>query len=301
MLKKVLTYVMIVCVACLAALNYQLFIFPNSFAPAGLNGICTMIQHLFGINVGYLSLLINIPLAIAVFFFVSRPLALRSAVYVIVFSVVLVILDYVDLSRFAYDSGYSKILGPLVSGIIMGVVYSLLAKGGAYTGGIDFVASLIQKKNPEQSLFWVIFILNCFVAGLSYFVYGFQLEPVILCILHSFASSTLSDRMSKSIRGAVRFEIVTDHPDQISQAIIHQLHHSATLLPGKGIYKDREVSVLVCVVNKSQARVLSSIVASYPNTFTIMSNVNEVVGNFKRLDKYGHQEKQLLDAGNIRF
>lgn len=300
-MKKVLTYMMIVVVAFIGALNYQLFIFPNSFAPSGINGICTMIQHVFGISVGYLSLLINIPLAIAVYFLVSKPLAVRSALYVVVFSVALVILDHVDLSRFAYTTASSTILGPLVSGIITGTIYALLARGGAYTGGMDFVASLIHRKNPEKNLFFVIFALNCCVAIISYFVYGFQMEPVILCILHSFASSTISDKTGKSIRSAVRFEIVTDHPEEISEAIIHQLHHSATLLPGKGIYKGKETSVLVCVVNKTQASQLSAIVRSYPDTFTIMSQVNEVVGNFKRLDKHGKVEKQLLDAGNVEF
>ncbi len=302
-MKKVLTYIFIVVIACVGAFNYQLFIFPNSFAPSGLNGICTMIQHTFHISVGYLSLLINVPLAVAVYFLVSKPLALRSAVYVVVFSVALLVLDHVDLSRFAYatDNGTSTILGPLVSGIITGTIYSLLARCGAYTGGIDFVASLIQKKHPQISFFWVIFALNCTVAGVSYFVYGFQMEPVILCILHSFASSTISDKTGKSIRAAVRFEIVTDHPQQISDAIIHQLHHSATLLPGKGVYRGRETSVLVCVVNKSQAQALAAIVRGYPDTFTIMSHVNEVVGNFKRLDKSGNQERELLDTGDANL
>ena len=42
--KKFLTYLVIGAVAVMAALNYQLFVFPNKFAPSGLNGICTMIQ-----------------------------------------------------------------------------------------------------------------------------------------------------------------------------------------------------------------------------------------------------------------
>ena len=121
-MKKILTYCMIVLLAILGAFNYHLFIFPNQFAPAGLNGICTMIQYISGISVGYLSLLINIPLAIAIFFKVSRPLAVRSMTYVAVFSTALVALDYIDLSGFAYatENGTSTILGPLVAGVITG-------------------------------------------------------------------------------------------------------------------------------------------------------------------------------------
>ena len=120
--NKPITYAVIVVIALVAALNYQIFIFPNKFAPSGLNGICTMIQHVFGISVGYLSLVINIPLAIAVYIFVNKPLAIRSMVYVGTFSVALLVLDEVDLSMFQYatETGTSTILGPLVAGIIFG-------------------------------------------------------------------------------------------------------------------------------------------------------------------------------------
>ena len=80
--KKTLTYAVIAVVAVICALNYELFVFPNRFAPSGINGICTMIQYIFGINIGYLSLIINIPLATAVYLLVSKPLAIRSMVYV---------------------------------------------------------------------------------------------------------------------------------------------------------------------------------------------------------------------------
>ena len=64
--KKTLTYIVIVGLAMVSALNYQLFIFPNRFAPAGLNGLCTMIQYVTGITVSSLNLLINLPLAFLV-------------------------------------------------------------------------------------------------------------------------------------------------------------------------------------------------------------------------------------------
>ena len=91
--KKVLTYAVIVILATICALNYELFVFPNKFAPAGLNGICTMIQYITGINVGYLSLLINIPLAALVLWKVSRSLALRGMLYVAAFSLFLILLE----------------------------------------------------------------------------------------------------------------------------------------------------------------------------------------------------------------
>lgn len=298
--KKIITYIVIVLIALVCALNYQLFVFPNRFAPAGLNGVCTMLQYLFGINVGYMSLLINIPLAVAVYLLVSKPLAVRSMVYVVTFSVALLVLERVDLSRFAYatNTGTSTIMGPLVAGIVNGSCYSMLVKASAYSGGTDFVAAVIHKYHPEKSIFYLIFALNVTVAIASYFVYDFQIEPVILCILYAFTSSTVSERLAKSGRSAVRFEIITDYPQQIADAIIHQLHHSATLLPGKGMYLGRQTNILICVVNKTQAAALSAIVRSYPDTFAVVSQVGEVMGNFKHLTPAGKPEAELLDHGD---
>ena len=298
--KKGITYLFIVSLALLNALSYQLFIFSNRFAPAGINGICTIIQHIFGINLGYLSLIINIPLAIWTYFKVGRSLAVRSMLYVAAFSVFLIVLERVDLSAFAYETanGTSKILGPLIAGLINGVVYSMLVRTSASSGGADFIAAIIHKDRPDLNFFVIVFTINVFVAAASYFVYDYQIEPVILCIMYSFMSSTVSDKMMKSGRSAVRCEIITDYPQEISAAIIAQHHHSATLLPAKGMYLGRQTNILISIVNKTQLAALSSIIKEYPHTFAVMSNVNEVFGNFKRMDNRGNLEREFLDKGD---
>ncbi len=299
-LKKAWTYLVIAFVALLASVNYELFVFPNQFAPSGLNGICTMIQHISGISVGYLSLLINVPLALWCYLEVSKPIALRSMVYVMTFSIGLLILDHVDLSAFAYatENGTSKILGPLVAGIIQGYVYSILMKASAYTGGTDFISAIIHKRNPNKSVMGMTFTINCFVAAGSYFVYGYQMEPVILCIMYSFMSSNVADRQMRSGREAICFEIITDYPEEVSREIIDKTHHSTTLIPARGMYSGRETNMLICVVNKTQAAAVAGICRSYPNTFAVMDPVSEVMGNFKNLSSDGKEVVEVLDAGD---
>lgn len=303
MKKKLLSYLVVVGLALACALNYQLFVFPNRFAPAGLNGLCTMIQYLFHISVGYMSLLINIPLAIWAMVKVSRTMAVRSMVYVVAFSLALILLQRVDLSRFAYETanGTSKILGPLVAGVINGASYSILARCGANSGGMDFVAAVVHKKHPEMGFFWIIFLINAIVAGCSYFVYGYQVEPVILCILYSFMSSSVSDRVVRGRRSAVRCEIITDCPEEISEAIITRMHHTATLVPARGMYSNKETHVLLCIVNRNQIPELAELLEKYPHTFAVLSGVSDVIGNFKRLDAHGRQTKNLLDEGGSRI
>ena len=299
-MKKAWTYLVIAMVALVASVNYELFVFPNQFAPSGVNGICTMIQYVTGVSVGYLSLLINVPLAIWCYIEVSKPIALRSMVYVITFSLGLLLLDHVDLSPFAYatENGTSKILGPLVAGVIQGYVYSILVKASAYTGGTDFVSAIIHKRSPEKSVFVISFTLNAAVAVASYFVYGYQMEPVILCILYSFLATNVGERLMKSGRSAIAFEIITDYPDEISQDIIRDIHHTTTLIPGKGMYSGRETSVLLCVVNKTQIAAVNSIIRRYPNTFAIVNPVSEILGNFRKLNSTGKEVAEVLDSGD---
>ena len=298
--KKAWTYLVIAMVALIASVNYELFVFPNQFAPSGVNGICTMIQHVTGVSVGYLSLLINVPLAIWCYIEVSKPVALRSMVYVITFSLGLLILDHVDLSPFAYSTanGTSKILGPLVAGVIQGYVYSILVKASAYTGGTDFVSAIIHKRSPEKSVFGISFSLNAVIALGSYFVYGYQMEPVILCILYSFMATNVGERLMKSGRSAIAFEIITDYPNEISRDIIRDIHHTTTLIPGKGMYSGRETSVLLCVVNKTQIAAVNRIIRNYPNTFAIVNPVSEILGNFRKLNSTGKEIAEVLDAGD---
>ena len=298
--KKVMAYIVIAGLALLSAVIYTLFIFPNQFAPSGINGICTMIQYLTGLNMGYMSFLLNLPLALAVYLKVSKSLAIRAMTYVACFSAALVLLEYVDLSALAYatENGTSAILAPLAASVINGSFYALLLRAGTYTGGTDFVASLIHLRRPDFNFFYVTFGLNAVVALISFFVYDYSLEPVILCILYSFLTSMVTDRLNKSGRSAVRFEIITGHPEEISRDIIQQLRHSATLIPGRGMFRGQPISILICIVNKTQTARLAAIIRSYPHTFAVSSQVSEVMGNFKRFDNQGNQERELLDTGD---
>lgn len=298
--KKIWTYAAIIGLAVICALNYHLFVFPNKFAPAGLGGVCTMIQYILGINVGWMNLAINVPLALIVLWKIGKSLAGRSFLFAVVFSGMLIALEYVNLTPFIYETtnGTSTILGPLVAGVINGWLYSVIVRMSSTTGGMDLVSALIRHSHPHLNFFWVSFAINVCVAFASYFVYGFQIEPVILCILYCFMTSTVSDRLTKAGNAAVRCEIITDHPDELSHQIIEKLHHTATVMPARGMYRDKETSVLVCVINRAQRTALSELIQEFPHTFAVFSEVTTVMGNFKRLDRAGNPEKDLIDKGD---
>ena len=85
-MKKSWEYASVVLVALLLSLNYYIFIITNHFAPAGLNGIATMIQYKTGFSISYMSLLINIPLSVAAFFLVHKGFAVKTLLFSVVYS-----------------------------------------------------------------------------------------------------------------------------------------------------------------------------------------------------------------------
>ena len=282
--RKTFEYLAITLIAVLSALCYVVFIFPNSFAPAGFNGIATMIQYIFDINAGYLSLIFNIPFIIAVYLLVDKEFAVKSAVFILAFSGALILMDepFLNLDPFIYqtDNGTSTILGPVVSGILNGALLGQVIMYNSCSGGTELVAVLIHKFKPAYNFMWVTFVLNSAVAIVSYFVYGYELEPVMLCILYSYFYSNVSDRMLKGSREAIRFEIITNYPNEVANEIIEKLGHSATLVNAEGCYTHEQKSMLICVINKDQITKLKQILKKYPGTFASISNVSNTVGQF---------------------
>ena len=283
--STVKSYGLIVLLAAAMGLSYQVFVFPNAFAPAGINGLATMVQYLFHISIGSFSLIINIPLLLLAWRRVGHEFARKNLAFVLAFSAVNLILGRLDLSAVAYHTanGNSAILGPAVAGVISGAVYGFVIRQGGATGGTDIVAAWVRSKHPEASLVWLIFALNASVAALSFFVYGWQFEPVILCLLYCYLSSRISDGILKGGKKAMKFEVVTADADALAARLMGELRHGVTVLPARGMHDNVPRDLLVCVVNRHQIVHFQEILSQFPGTFAYVSEVNETMGNFKHI------------------
>jgi len=291
--KEVFTYVFILLTAFASAVSYCLFIVPNDFAPGGLSGIATMIQYKTGFSIGSFTLLANIPLCVFAYFAIERRFAIRSSVYVVAMSLFYNLLrDAAFLTPYYYDAGGVDTIFPcLLAGILCGAVYGINFSLSSSTGGIDFVSKYVNKKAPQFNFFWVSFAQNAIVAMLSYFVYtedvdGFAMhnwKPVCLCLLYSFVANFIASRMIAGNLRATQFMIISEHTDAIKEEIFRTLHHSATEMEAVGAYSGENRRVLLCVVNSHQIVDFKKILKKYDKTFVLISPVQEIVGNFRRI------------------
>ena len=280
--RKVKEYIVVVLLAFLLAASYELFIYPNNFAPAGIPGIATIIQHLTGFSVGYMNVLVNIPLLIIVYRFSNMEYVIHTAIFSMCFSLFLILMDHMDLCNFVYhtENGTSAILGPLAGGLVSGFCYGTAMKHNGCTGGTDLVAAWLHHHRPERNIVWLIFGINTVVAAVSYFVYDFQIEPVILCLLYCFTSSKVGDIILKGFKEAIKFEIITDNPKELADAIMETFHHGVTEVPAIGGFTKQDKTMLVCLVNKHQIVRFQRLLGQFPGTFAYMTSVKETMGNF---------------------
>lgn len=275
----------IVVAAVMLAFSYSMFIFPNQFAPAGVPGIATMIQYLLGFKVAYLTVLVNVPLLIASYFIVSKEFAIHSAIYTVVFSLTLLLLEEIDMSGIAYHTanGTSTILAPIAGGVVSGYSYTLVMKRNGCTGGTDLIGALLHHYKPEMNMLWIIFTINALVAAASYFVYDFRIEPVILCLMYCFISSKVCDLTLKGFKEAIKFEVITDAPDALADAIMRETHHGVTEVSAVGGFTHSNKTLLICVVNKHQIVQFQRIIQQFPGSFAYLSTVKETTGNFRKI------------------
>ncbi len=274
MIRRIFKQSALVVFAFLSALNYTVFVFPNSFAPSGLDGICTMIQNLSGVSMGYLALIANIPLVLAAFLILNREFAVNSTVYIISFSIGIVLLKKFDISDFYYITETSIILAPVAAGAIRGILYAVTLRLNGSSGGVDIVSALVKNKKPHLNLMNIIFFFNMLVALSSYFVYGMKPEPVICSIIYSFMSSTVSNKLRSGNNKTVKFEIITPDAQKLCREISDKLHQTATIMDAHGAFSGADMKMVVCVVAKEKAPYVENMILNYPDCVVFSSIVS---------------------------
>lgn len=292
-ISKAKEYAFVIVLGAVLALDYRLFIVENNFAPAGINGIATMIQYKCGFSIGYMSLIINVPLCVFAFFFIDKKYAAKTLTFCVAYSLFYLFMGSWDIQRFKYVAADTDVFPAVIAGAICGVVSGFLYKASASTGGTDVVSKFLSIKKPQWNFFYVTFVINAAVAVASLFVYADINEktseialnylPVCKCIAYAFISNFIGNLILRGCKTACKFIVVTTHAEEINDEIIAKLKHTSTRIVGYGGYSQQEKSILLCVVNKHQMVDFQSIIKKYDNTFAVAENVNETVGNFKKI------------------
>ncbi len=302
--KIIYRYLIITLAAALMASSTYILVIPNDFAPSGISGICVMVQYLFKFSIGYLNVIINLPLCIIAFIMGYRRFAVRSYYFCLVYSGLYVLIQNINPTFLQYDAnGQDTMLPVLIAGIISGLVTVMCYESLGSQCGTDIISKILSEKKPEFNFFFASFIINSVVALASLFVYAFDenlvfnasnlnnYKPVALCVLYCLSDSLLADVIWKNGKEASEFIVITSSPDQIIEQIMKITHHTGTILDGQGVYSGDDKTVLIFVVNKFQVPQIKRLLKRYPDTFSYIATVNETVGYFDSRRVKGAEKK----------
>ena len=269
--------------AAAVAIFMHVLVYPANFAPSGIDGLATMLQHVTGWNAGIFTLAINTPLLIAAWFVLKKRYVLYTVLYTIAFSAFLLLLEGVGF--YQYDAQNELLLPAIFGGVGHGLT-GIMFRLGASSGGVDVMASMIQKKLPHRNVETIVALLCGVILVASYFVYR-SLGSLLLAIVEIFVCERVTAMFLRTSRNAVKFEIVIEDGEEvgrIKREILEEIRHGATVMEAKGLYSDSKKRMIVCVVNYREIPAFLKLLSRYPDAFVYYSDVMGVHGNFDRED-----------------
>lgn len=250
------------------------FVAPANIAPGGATGLALMVNYLFGLPIGTMTLVLNVPLLILAWFYLSHRFAVATAITTTLCSL---ILD-VAIAPFCPVYAGDRLLCSLYGGVLVGLGMAFIFIAGTTTGGTDILGYLLQKKKPHISIGRALMLVDGVVLVVSILVYG-DIEAALFGLISLYAQTKIIDGVIYGGDVGSMATIVTGNPDDMAAKIIYELDRSATLLPAKGAYSKQDVSVLLCTVRKSQFSKLKKIVyEADANAFVMVTETTEVFG-----------------------
>lgn len=264
----------------LFALSIHFFTSPNQIAPGGITGIATILNSLFGLPIGVVTSVINIPILILGYFNVGKRFLVKTILTLITFT----FWSDVVLRNFPVFTE-DKLLAAIFGGVIMGTGIGLILSRGASTGGTDITNKIIGMRLPHLKIGKITFMSDLVVVTISAIVYQ-SIKPALYALVCLYISSIAVDVVLYGFDVCKFIYVISDKADAISQQIIVDMHRGATILRSYGAFtKEERPTVMVAVRQNEYYRIKKIIHQIDPNAFMIVTPASEIVGaGFKPLD-----------------
>ena len=255
------------------ALGMHVFIYPTDFAPSGIDGMATVLQEITGVNAGFFTVAINLPLLIAAWFVLNKRYVYYTVLYTVFLSCFLILLAQIDF--YAYEPHGERLLPAIFGGIAHGLT-GIMLRLGASSGGVDVVAGMIQKKHSHRDVEKIISLISFATVVLSYLVYR-NLESVLLSVVEIIVCERITSLILRTTRMAVKCEIITAESEEIRRVLSEKLPPQAFVIPLQTRQTEDLSGVLFCVLRRRELPDLLRILRQFPHTTVYYSDVMGVV------------------------
>lgn len=274
-----------------------LFLSPAKLYSGGATGLAQLIQGIIEncggyMNLGWLIFIVNIPIAIIGFKFVSLRFTFYSIIAIVVQSLATGILEATGWSPFlALAKPINTLDGEIINyggiltlaifgGLLAGVSSGLALKYGVSTGGIDVVSQALAL-HKNISLGNATLIINICIAVIGGgIVQNGNWIVVLFTIVRMILNSLVTDKIHTSYT-YTSLHIFSTSSDEISSEIMQTLHRGCTLINTEGAYTKIARTEVYCVVSTYEVDTVLKIIDKYdPKAFVTMSPIKRIKGRF---------------------
>lgn len=275
-LKIILRGLLVILGGFIAAYGLETVLIPNSVSDGGVTGLSIVASQLFGLPLGVLISVLNIPFIWLGYKQIGKSFAIFSVIGIASLAVGTSLMHHTP----AIIEG-DTLLVTVVGGIILGFGMGLALRNGGALDGIDMLAVLLSRKLPFGTSDFILF-LNIFVFIIVSTVFG--LQGAILSAIAYFIASKVIHIVEEGLSGSKTFQIITTQPEVLVETIRDRLGRSATYKEAYGGFSNEKFKEITCVINRLEETKLKEIINEIdPKSFVTVYDVAEVKGgNFRK-------------------
>ena len=262
------------------ALTVVLFLMPSGLITGGATGIALAFNKVTGLPVSAVLFVVNVAMLLLGWWVLGRRFALNTMASTVLSPFFMALWERLLGNLVLTDD---LVLNTVFAGFGIGISLGITIRAGASTGGMDIPPLVLNKwfHLPVSATMMVfdliILAVQAAFSPLQQCLYGIVMVIVYTAVLDKVL-----------IFGSTRTEvkIISQHADEIREAIFSQLDRGVTILHGEGGYSRNSEQVLLSVVSNRQLPKLEKIAHLIdPTCFMIVSHVTEVSGRGFSLEK----------------
>lgn len=261
----------------ITSVGVYFFKFPNNFSTGGVSGLSLILGRLIPSEVltpSVLMLIINMLLLAVGFLFIGREFAFSTVYCSTLLSLLMTFFE--RICPLAQPMTSQPFLELCFAVLLPAFGSAILFNLGASSGGTDIVA-MILRKYTRMNIGLALMFADSLITVAALFFFG--IESGLYSILGLLMKSVLVDYVSDSFRTKKCFQIITAEPEPIVDFIVKTLRRGATLEDVHGAYTNGSKTMIITVLNRSQALALRRHVHIVdPHAFMIITASTEIVG-----------------------
>ena len=255
-----------------------LFLSGNEISPGGLTGISTMLNYLYGLPVGTVVFILNIPILVIGFIKFGGIFIVKTAVSNVVISITLDIAE-----ELLPELKINPVLAAVFGGLLMGLSISMFMLRGSTTGGVDIIAMLINRRFPHLTVGRLMLASDAFIVAFSALVYK-NIESALYSVIALYASSRIMDVMLYGADKGKIVYIVTENSSCVAEKIMSIVRRGITVIDVTGAYTGRKLKMLMCTVRRNEvSAVCKTARDNDKGAFIVVAEAGDILGEgFKR-------------------